>query len=274
LAMDPPLFPDPFITLRFNDEEKGNIDRPSLYQDVIAYARQLIPAAKSIPAHDIFIQVRVPGEGYVSLDDAVWPDIYEWINEVNIAIRRDAPTRHQARESPASFAEEQADMPAEFAPAKRKRGRPRKEFDDTIHPGMMTLESHIRVVQTFLKDNPREPWVVPPAHLHESILAYISLPEHLRDDRRLSVTPTQRRWIKQRKTPAKKVLDMNIGRTPINDQAAALHAALCRAHGRTHRCGDLTLYAIRSVHLLAPNRAFVRSWCDACPGCKATYSQR
>jgi len=303
--MDTSLFTNPYMLMRYGEEHKTLIGRPPLYQDAIGRARKLILGVKGISGERIRLLVHHPDMGLVIVKDDVWPDFYKWVGEVVIESDREpnlheeepdvvpagrALTNKHKRERP--FKIVRPSLPSSPSPSAHRasstisyspspppapdprRAPPSASGDHTDHVNdMVSIKMHTPLVQKWLAANRGYPWVVPPAHLHSVLRAYLARPLRERDDALLPTDPQVRLHLRTRSFHRPRPFNSykrNFLRAYISDDGRALWAALCRVHGDgTHRDAYHTRYLLYFHYVFSPSDSFVEYWCAACPGCRA-----
>jgi len=299
--MDGPLFSNPYVLMRYGPggEQKALIMRPLKYDDAIVLARKYFLAAKNTNIEDITLLVRVRSGDFFIADGEVWPNICKSVEEIKCEISNAVP-----------HADEHEEVPTEDILGKRKRrgpspapvhaprpsvvtrsstrlpssprvsptlplpiptSAPSFPSSDVLEiPGYITFHTHKILVQKWLNDYPREPWLVLPEKLHKRVAAYISRPAHLRDDVLLPVDPRQRSWIKCRAKNAKSPSRVsNQKRTFMPDDGTKVFSILCRAHNiGGHNDFRYMRNWMSTRYSFGPAVGFIRLWLEACPGCQ------
>jgi len=121
------------MSCRLGDRRKILIKRPLRYEDAIAQAKKHFPVeVASAPNENIRLLVHIPDKGLVIVDDVVWQEIYQWVEEIVVEVNEIVADSDRDE---ASFMDEQVTGPAEITYDKHKRGcSPRVVIPDQAAP--------------------------------------------------------------------------------------------------------------------------------------------
>jgi len=244
---------------------------------------------------------------FLTIDKDIWPHLAVWINEIQVEVncqshesllvdeqlqmvpvagalnkrKRESRSTHIGfplrSRGPIQHSEQSEQPPVSpyLMPSTRprpqqtrtlRRAQPPRRFRDNADE-MISLQAHKKLIQDWLNENPEQPFVVPPAYLHDNLTAYLSRPFHVRDDSLLPKHPAQRHWVHKRCRLIKGGLNRK-NQGLIADESSALHAVLVCAHGKgEHRNLNQMKDNLRKKYAFRPCNEFIRFWISSCPGC-------